>query len=415
MRFSTNGLAIGVAALLGLATAAPAEAQIGRIGRAVAREVERTAEERAVNATRCALGNSRCVEEAKRAGKPVVITDADGAIITDSNGNPISDPEEAARQAAQPGEGIWRNYDFVPGTTVWRVTDFTGEPVGRFPARQLEYVSGNMQIVEFEGAKVLEATSASVFRVPLPEVLPEAFSVEFSLRIPAGHIMTRVFTAPLATSVARYPHDYLQLFHTPGIHRAGREVSGTQIRGIVANMVPVKLQVRDDWAILYVGTERAAQLPTANFGRDRAIEFHVAASARTPTYLSDIVVAVGLDELYAALMADGVFTTRGIFFDSDSDRLRPESTPVLQEIVRTLTEHSDLSIEIEGHTDSQGDEAHNQGLSERRAAAVVAYLTANGIAAGRLGSVGKGESEPVADNATPEGRQENRRVVIRKR
>ncbi len=320
-----------------------------------------------------------------------------------------------AAQAAQPADGVWRNYDFVPGTTVWRATDFTNEPVGRFPASQLEFVSGNMQIVEFEGAKVLEATSNSVVRVKLPKALPEAFTIEFLLRIPAPNFVTTVFTSPRAAgALVRHPFDYLYLYHTPGLYRMGKELSGTRTPSLVGKTVPVKLQVRDEWAILYVGPDRVAQVPTAKFGRTDAVEFHLSANARFPTYLSEVVVAVGLDDLYATLNTTGAFTTRGILFDSDSDRLRPESTPVLQELVKTLTDHADLRVVIEGHTDGQGDEARNQALSERRAAAVVAHLTGAGVGAGRLMAAGKGETVPVADNATAEGRQQNRRVVIRK-
>jgi len=393
----------------------PADAQIvGRIRRAVTQEVESAAERAARNATRCALGDARCVEDAKKAGKPVVMTDAEGNVITDEKGQPISDPEEAARRAQQPGEGVWRNYDFVPGSTVWAATDFSAEPVGRFPASQLEYVRGNMQVVELDGVRVLEATSDAVIRVPLPEALPEAFSVEFYLRIPAPNIATRVFTEPPTTSVARYAFDYLNVFHTPGVYRAGREVSGTRVTENVGQLVAYKLQVRDKWAIFYAGDTRVSQVPTANFGRGNSVEFHLTANARFPTYLTDVIVAVGLDPLYEALTTTGEFTTRGIFFDSDSDKLRPESTPVLTELLTALTDHADLKVQIEGHTDSQGEDAHNQDLSERRAAAVVAYLRANGITAARLSSTGKGESAPVADNGTAEGRQENRRVVIRR-
>lgn len=321
---------------------------------------------------------------------------------------------EAIRQMAQPGDGVWRNYDFVPGSTVWRATDFANEPVGRFPARQLEFVSGNLQVVEFEGAKVLEATSNSVVKVKLPRALPDAFSIEFLIRVPTANIATTVFTSPRSGAIAKYPFDYLYLYHTPGIYRMGSELSGTRTPSLVGKTVPVKLQVRDDWAILYVGPDRVAQVPTAHFGRGDAVEFHLSANARFPTYLSDIVVAVGLDALYEALSTTGEYTTRGILFDSDSDRLRPESTPVLQSLVMALAEHGDLRVRIEGHTDGQGDEARNQALSERRAAAVVAYLIGHGVQADRLAAVGKGESLPVGDDATPEGRQQNRRVVIRK-
>lgn len=405
----------GLLAILGSPPVLPdASTQLGTVRRAVTREIEKKAEEVSVNAVRCVLGDERCVRAAKAQKKPVVITDTNDRVITDAAGVPVTDQDEAAKLAGQPGSGVWRNYDFVPGATVWKATDFADEPVGRFPARQLEFVSGNLQIVEFEGAKMLEATSSSVVRVPLPEALPSAFTIEFSLRIPAPNFATQVFTSPRTGSIARHPHDYVSITHTPGIYRAGRAVSATQTRSLVARTVPIKMQVRDDWAIMYVGPDRVSQVPTANFGRARAVEFHLTANARFPAYLSDITIAVGLDSLYDALMTSGEFTTRGILFDSGSDVIRPESTPALQMIMTTLTEHPDLRVQIEGHTDSQGDDALNQALSERRAAAVVAYLTGQGIAAERLTAVGKGEAVPAGDNATAEGRQQNRRVVIRR-
>lgn len=403
-----------VVAIITVGVPRAAHGQLDRIRKAVGREIEQSAEKAAVNATRCALRDTRCVENAKRAGKPVVLTDANDKPITDEHGRPVTDPGEASRTVQPPGEGVWRNYDFVPGKTVWKATDFSSEPVGRFPARQLEFVRGNMQVVEFEGMKMLEATSSSVVQVKLPSTLPNAFSVEFALRIPTPNIGTRVFFSPMTSAVSRYPNDYLYLYHTPGIHRAGREVSGTRVAKMVATLQPVRVQVRDEWAIMYVGSERVSQVPTANFARGDVIEFHLDANARFPTYLTDVVVAVGLDNLYEALMAKGEVTTRGILFDVDSDRLRPESTPVLLELTTALKEHADLRVAIEGHTDARGDDAHNMALSERRARAVVNYLTAQGVSSSRLQSVGKGESVPVADNATAEGRQQNRRVVVRR-
>lgn len=81
-----------------------------------------------------------------------------------------------------------------------------------------------------------------------------------------------------------------------------------------------------------------------------------------------------------------------------------------------LQQHADLRITIEGHTDNTGDDAHNQQLSEMRAAAVRAFLIEHyGIDAGRLEAAGFGESRPVASNDTPEGRQGNRRVELVKK
>jgi hypothetical protein len=81
--------------------------------------------------------------------------------------------------------------------------------------------------------------------------------------------------------------------------------------------------------------------------------------------------------------------------------------------LRTFQEYSDLKLSVEGHTDSQGDESYNLGLSDRRAASVLSYLIQEfGIDGARLSSRGLGETQPVAPNDTAEGRQQNRRVEL---
>ena len=124
----------------------------------------------------------------------------------------------------------------------------------------------------------------------------------------------------------------------------------------------------------------------------------------------------GGKKLYDALSESGRVATQGIYFDTGSDRIRPESTPTLKEIGTMLTEHGDLKLTIEGHTDNVGNAAANQDLSQRRAAAVKDYLVAkHGIDSSRINSAGLGDKKPAAPNATPEGRQQNRRVELVKR
>jgi outer membrane protein OmpA-like peptidoglycan-associated protein len=132
-----------------------------------------------------------------------------------------------------------------------------------------------------------------------------------------------------------------------------------------------------------------------------------------PIYIGPIRIAGGGRDLYDRLAEDGRVATQGILFATNSDRIRPESTPTLEEIGTMLKDHPELRIAIEGHTDSDGEDAYNQTLSEQRAAAVKAYLMATyGIQDSRLQTAGFGESKPVADNATPEGKQQNRRVEL---
>lgn len=97
-------------------------------------------------------------------------------------------------------------------------------------------------------------------------------------------------------------------------------------------------------------------------------------------------------------------------FPYDSSKPLPASLPVLQEALKLLTDHADLSVTLEGHASSEGTDAYNQALSERRAQAVKDFLVANGIRDGRLTVKGFGESTPLADNATEAGRAANRRV-----
>ncbi|MCL9780645.1 OmpA family protein [Vibrio sp. S4M6] len=99
-------------------------------------------------------------------------------------------------------------------------------------------------------------------------------------------------------------------------------------------------------------------------------------------------------------------------FESNSSQLKPESLGQLNELVSLLNKYPQAKADIIGYTDSSGAERYNQILSEKRAQAVATALTERGINASRLTVIGKGESDPVASNATPEGRAKNRRVEI---
>lgn len=117
-------------------------------------------------------------------------------------------------------------------------------------------------------------------------------------------------------------------------------------------------------------------------------------------------------ELRRGLSETGRARLYGILFDTDKATIRPESLPVLDEVVRMLGAEPEWKLTIEGHTDSTGTAAHNRALSEQRAASVKAYLVSKGIAAGRLATAGFGADRPVADNATGLGRAQNRRVEL---
>lgn len=102
----------------------------------------------------------------------------------------------------------------------------------------------------------------------------------------------------------------------------------------------------------------------------------------------------------------------GVNFDFDKAVVRPADFANLDQDAATLKEWGNVKVEVAGHTDSVGTEQYNMGLSERRANAVREYLISRGVAADRLTVKGYGESMPIADNTTAEGRFKNRRVEL---
>ncbi len=103
---------------------------------------------------------------------------------------------------------------------------------------------------------------------------------------------------------------------------------------------------------------------------------------------------------------------RGVNFDFNKSDIRPDSRPVLDEAAEILRANPNVRISIEGHTDAIGSDAYNEKLSVRRAEAVFRYLVNLGVAPERMEVVGYGETRPLADNETEEGRAQNRRVEL---
>lgn len=103
----------------------------------------------------------------------------------------------------------------------------------------------------------------------------------------------------------------------------------------------------------------------------------------------------------------------GITFPVDSATIQPAFQQTLSDVAQTLNRYESSYIDVYGHTDSSGSDAYNQGLSERRAASVSAFLQRQGVNGARLATRGYGETQPVASNETIDGRAQNRRVELR--
>ena len=102
-----------------------------------------------------------------------------------------------------------------------------------------------------------------------------------------------------------------------------------------------------------------------------------------------------------------------VLFDFDKSAIKPEAAAILDRLVAFMNENKDKKVNLSGHTDNVGTDAYNMKLSDRRWMSVQDYVVKKGVDAGRVSGQGFGESKPIADNKTAEGRAKNRRVEIK--
>ena len=335
-------------------------------------------------------------------------------------------------------QSAWANFDFVPGNKVLFASDFASDRVGNFPQR-LTLVGGSMEVVDWQGGRWLRASSeASRFDVTLPQVLPTRFTLEFDIAIYEARAIYQNVHARVAKEdeeafalldggsiVDELPTSSIFINQweagvgggkAPTAKKAFTGASTTDDEAAKGKVLRIRMQADGKYIKVYVNQDRVANIPNGNFARTNKLRFSLNGTAEEPIYVSNIVVAAGGSGLYDALQSDGRVATQGILFDTGSDRIRPESGGTLKLIGDMLKEHADLKLLIEGHTDNVGAAAANKTLSDKRAAAVKAYLSATfGIDAARLSSSGLGDAKPAAPNTTAEGRQQNRRVELVKK
>lgn len=303
-------------------------------------------------------------------------------------------------------------FDFVPGDKVIFMDDFAADEVGEFPARwRLD--SGNLDVAEFEGRKWLRlAGNTGVVEMKLDGPLPERWTLEFDLHAEKGAGILDIHAKDAEGADLWWVHC--------GVH--GNDVASGFNKKESLSTLPVgdfgghhRISVSADGRKLkfYVDRERVVNAPEIEW-------------ATPPVKLSirlgypDVQPLIG-NVRFAERSAPKEdllavpFVTHGIYFDSGSDRVKPESAPVLRQIAAYLTTNAAVRVMITGHTDDVGQDDANLDLSKRRAAAVKDVLAADfAIDAARVETDGKGEGAPLAKNDSTEGRATNRRVEFAK-
>jgi outer membrane protein OmpA-like peptidoglycan-associated protein len=416
---SSSWLVIAAALLLA-APVARAESQgFGeRLKRAAGEAAKRTVEQRVETKTEEATGATldRAEEGAKSGAKAGANAAASGAAAerpeqrdasAPRSGSAASSSATGASTATSVPVRTNTGQDFTPGTRVLVATDFGRDEIGDFP-RSFRLRNGNVEVADVGGTRYLRATSHGELSIPLPETLPEMFTMELDFAGGDGYYQAIYFSA--ADDVDRVefrPSD-------GGLMSEAEGASFTALRGTSEGR-PFRVQIMadGDYLKVYLNGTRVTNMPNTALGRSRAVRIRFRGEPERPTLFGNIRIAAGGKDLYKALAERGRVTAEGIFFDTNSDRLRAESEPALREIAELLTQHGELRLAIEGHTDNVGSAAANLTLSEKRAAAVRAHLgTKYGIPASRLEPRGLGSTKPAASNDSEAGRQKNRRVEL---
>lgn len=321
-------------------------------------------------------------------------------------------------------------YDFVPGDNVLFYDDFSQDAIGDFPALWTGSGSGEVKTVNLAPGRWFHMTGeGQVYNLMKDLNLPENFIFEFDLIAqPVDDGGNISFYLSLYNSKDDFLDDLLYP-GTSGIHITITNYNW-QVRGYhnekdkmidgETSLAPISLQepqhvivwVQKSRVRMYHKGQKVVDLPSviytpANFNR---LRFSLWSGEGTPL-VSNIRFTTAAPDTRSKLITEGKLISYGIYFDVNSDKIKPESKGAINDIANVLKENPDVRIRIDGHTDSDGDDAKNLDLSKRRSASVKNMLTTDyGIDASRIETNGLGETKPISPNTTSEGKAKNRRV-----
>jgi outer membrane protein OmpA-like peptidoglycan-associated protein len=310
----------------------------------------------------------------------------------------------------------WNKYDFVPGTEIIFEDNQEGEQNGEFPSKW-NLKSGTIENAILDGVNIIWLRKSNSTITPLIKVkdyLPEEFTIEFDYLMlsptqRAYHVYF-IGDGGKGTNGRILFHGKNLDFSNPG--KAGSTIKGDINAGFVSGWKHAAISFNKRALKVYVDDQRVLNIPNVE-GSLKSFNIGIGnagSATEAETVIKNIRVAKGAVPLYDKFLTDGKFVTTGIKFDVNKATIKPESMGTINYVVKMMTEHPELNFSVEGHTDSDGDEAANQKLSEARAQSVLNEMTKLGISASRLTSKGHGETKPMAGNDTPEGKAQNRRV-----
>ncbi len=342
---------------------------------------------------------------------------------------------EAATPVTTKPNSLEINYaksDFVPGDEIIFEDDLANEQLGEFPSKW-DLMAGVVEIAKLNGENTINFVEDASRINPLMEepknYLPEIFTVEFDFWIPgmgadvsydirfSDQQRNNLWEITLSRggwkSNDNEQFNLIEMewgYYNPSDEWISGENENISVSGNSWNHFALSFNKRA--LKIYINGIRIANIPNAKKPQWWSIFNYTwgGFNGKGNMHIKNIRIAKGAVPLYDRMMTDGKFITYGITFDVGKATIKPESMGEINRIVQLMTENPDLKFSVEGHTDSTGNPASNQTLSEQRSQAIVAKLVEMGIAQDRLTAVGKGQNNPIADNSTDEGRAKNRRV-----
>ena len=329
-----------------------------------------------------------------------------------------SAPQPSPAQTPQQDIMAWNKFDFVSGDEIMFEDFLIGEKLGEFPS-MWDMTKGNIEVANINGENCIAlfkvAGITPLMKTP-KNYLPEDFTIELDFYQSDGKGLEGMYEFCILDGnknilfmkiweCASNKGISLNIRSTGG---EGRVISETVDFNRGWNRLSISFNKRA--LKVYVNEKRVANAPNVAQGKWFSISSYLNTGRETKFFIRNVRIAKGAVPLYDRMMSDGRFITYGITFDVGKSTIKPESMGEINRIVALMKENPDLKFSVEGHTDSTGSAATNQTLSEDRSQAVVGKLVENGIAADRLKAAGKGQTSPIADNGTDEGRAKNRRV-----
>lgn len=321
---------------------------------------------------------------------------------------------------AQPDPQLkaYSNYDFIPGEKILFEDNFAEAQDGEFPPRwKLLGRQGVINLTGGEKTYVFQDCTIGTMgkiepRIKTKNYLGNAFTVEFDFFLPADEAIALGFNYSSEESFGFLMIEANEASITSNYFPAENDFKGRlqDKETIAGEWFHAAFAYKDKQIKCYLNETRVLVIPDCGFS-----PYSLMMMGSLDVRFRNFKLAEGGGmNMLDKILTDGKFVSRAIKFDVGKATIRGESMGFLTELAKWMQANPQVNLEIGGHTDSDGDNALNQRLSEQRAEAVKRALTGLGVGAARLQAKGFGESVPMASNDTPEGKAENRRVEFKK-